>query len=132
MITINAFLVCGAILYIGIVAHKRKPRLKSSWLLDGESQESGDKATVEMGFKDEVSFLNRASFTNEVTQRAYNRVDPYFYQVVIVRAWNEQSEQSKGKTQRFVLEIPATGERYGFTSADAMQKALNSILTGMA
>jgi hypothetical protein len=45
------------------------------------------------------------------------------YRVYIVRCWDE-GEAPEGHTSRFVLEIPRTNERYGFTSPENLLKAL--------
>jgi hypothetical protein len=50
------------------------------------------------------------------------------YRVFIVRYWHdrETSEDTPSEdASRFVLEIPRTGERYGFTSAATLLAALH-------
>ncbi|MCA9874932.1 MAG: hypothetical protein KC441_14780 [Anaerolineales bacterium] len=49
------------------------------------------------------------------------------YRVFIVRWWENQ-DTSTDNSSRFVLEIPGTGERYGFTSADMLLHALKNQL----
>ncbi|MCB8984460.1 MAG: hypothetical protein H6659_11590 [Ardenticatenaceae bacterium] len=49
------------------------------------------------------------------------------YRVFIVRWWENQ-HTSTDNSSRFVLEIPGTGERYGFTSADMLLHALKNQL----
>ena len=48
------------------------------------------------------------------------------YRVFIVRCWEDQD--AADMPSRFVLEIPRTGERYGFTSADTLLHALKNQL----
>jgi hypothetical protein len=50
------------------------------------------------------------------------------YRVYIVRCWDEGGEAPTGNASRFVLEIPRTNERYGFTSADNLLRALHAQL----
>ncbi len=45
------------------------------------------------------------------------------YRVFIVRCWDD-GEAPEGNASRFVLEIPRTNERYGFTSPENLLKAL--------
>lgn len=45
------------------------------------------------------------------------------YRVYIVRCWDD-GEAPEGNASRFVLEIPRTNERYGFTSPEKLLKAL--------
>ncbi|MBK8986572.1 MAG: hypothetical protein IPM39_10905 [Chloroflexi bacterium] len=45
------------------------------------------------------------------------------YRVFIVRCWDD-GEAPVGNASRFVLEIPRTNERYGFTSPENLLKAL--------
>lgn len=49
------------------------------------------------------------------------------YRVYIVRWWENQ-DTTTDSSSRFVLEIPGTGERYGFTSADMLLHALKNQL----
>lgn len=49
------------------------------------------------------------------------------YRVYIVRCW-EDREAPKDNASRFVLEIPRTGERYGFTSSERLLSALKNQL----
>ena len=49
------------------------------------------------------------------------------YRVYIVRCWENQ-DTATDVSSRFVLEIPGTGERYGFTSADMLLRALKNQL----
>jgi hypothetical protein len=49
------------------------------------------------------------------------------YRVYIVRCW-EDSGVPENSTSRFVLEIPRTGERYGFTSSEKLLNALQNQL----
>ncbi|MCA9980489.1 MAG: hypothetical protein KDD89_06645 [Anaerolineales bacterium] len=49
------------------------------------------------------------------------------YRVYIVRCWDD-GESLAESASRFVLEIPRTNERYGFTSAENLLKALQSQL----
>jgi hypothetical protein len=49
------------------------------------------------------------------------------YRVYIVRCW-EDGEAPEGSASRFVLEIPRTNERYGFTTAGNLLKALQNQL----
>lgn len=45
------------------------------------------------------------------------------YRVYIVRCWDD-GEAPEGNASRFVLEIPRTNERYGFTRPEDLLKAL--------
>jgi hypothetical protein len=45
------------------------------------------------------------------------------YRVYIVRCWDD-GEAPEGNASRFVLEIPRTNERYGFTSPENLLRAL--------
>ncbi len=45
------------------------------------------------------------------------------YRVFIVRCWDD-GEAPEGGASRFVLEIPRTNERYGFTNPENLLKAL--------
>lgn len=49
------------------------------------------------------------------------------YRVYIVRWWENQ-DTTTDSSSRFVLEIPGTGERYGFTSAEMLLHALKNQL----
>jgi hypothetical protein len=51
------------------------------------------------------------------------------YKVYVVRYWEEQDVPSNRRICRFTLEIPATGQRFGFTSPEALMQALEQRLT---
>lgn len=53
------------------------------------------------------------------------------YRVYIVRCWDD-GEAPEGNASRFVLEIPRTNERYGFTSSEALLRALQCQLDSPA
>jgi hypothetical protein len=53
------------------------------------------------------------------------------YRVFIVRCWDD-GEAPEGNASRFVLEIPRTNERYGFTSPENLLKALQNQLNSPA
>lgn len=46
------------------------------------------------------------------------------YKVFVVRCWDEQNSQAGTIVCRFSLEIPGTGQRFGFVSLEALMKAL--------
>jgi hypothetical protein len=50
------------------------------------------------------------------------------YRTYIIRCWEEQSARANAGIYRFSLEIPATGERFGFTSSKKLINALESVL----
>lgn len=53
------------------------------------------------------------------------------YRVFVVRCWDESMEPHSEEHTRFVLEIPKTGERFGFTDTQklliALQQQLNKL-----
>jgi hypothetical protein len=53
------------------------------------------------------------------------------YRTFVIRCWQEQYGQPGACVYRFSLEIPATGERFGFTHSrkliQALQLAMNEI-----
>jgi hypothetical protein len=46
------------------------------------------------------------------------------YRIYVIRCWEEQGAQLSPSIYRFSLEIPATGERFGFTSTEELINAL--------
>lgn len=54
--------------------------------------------------------------------------EPAPYKVFVIRCWKEQSSQTNATILRFTLEIPSTGQRFGFTSQAELMKALESRL----
>ncbi|UBF29987.1 hypothetical protein K9N68_37935 (plasmid) [Kovacikia minuta CCNUW1] len=50
------------------------------------------------------------------------------YRTYIIRCWEEQRSQSSTSIYRFTLEIPATGERFGFTQSQKLIQALELAL----
>jgi hypothetical protein len=50
------------------------------------------------------------------------------YRTYVIRCWEEQSAQADTSVYRFTLEIPATGERSGFTSSAELINALELAL----
>jgi hypothetical protein len=46
------------------------------------------------------------------------------YKVFVVRCWDEQNSQADASVCRFSLEIPSTGQRFGFVSLEALMKVL--------
>jgi hypothetical protein len=51
------------------------------------------------------------------------------YMTFVICCWAEQSLQSNTSVYRFTLNIPATGERFGFTNADELVNALKLTFT---
>ncbi len=51
------------------------------------------------------------------------------YRTLVVRCWQEPYDQSGSCVYRFSLEIPATGERFGFTHSEDLVHALELTLT---
>lgn len=51
------------------------------------------------------------------------------YRTYVIRCWAEQCGQPDTSIYRFSLEIPATGERFGFTSSKELISALELSLT---
>ena len=56
---------------------------------------------------------------------------PLFTRVYIVRCWQERTKRDDETVMRYALDIPATGQRCGFTSAEALLDTLSMELTGM-
>jgi hypothetical protein len=54
--------------------------------------------------------------------------EPAHYKVYVVRYWEEQDTSTSRRIYRFTLEIPATGQRFGFTSPEALMSALEQRL----
>lgn len=50
------------------------------------------------------------------------------YRTFVIRCWQEQSGQPGSCVYRFSLEVPATGERFGFTRAKDLIQALELAL----
>lgn len=50
------------------------------------------------------------------------------YRTYMIRCWEEQSAQANTSIYRFTLEIPATGERFGFTHSEELINALKLAL----
>lgn len=50
------------------------------------------------------------------------------YRTFVIRCWQEQYGQPGACVYRFSLEIPATGERFGFTQAKDLIQALELAL----
>jgi len=126
MIIMDTALACGVILCMGLFVQKRRAEVKSSWLLENGGR--GDLSVTKTGLKDKSPAMSEALLTDDLAHQVHSQVNFDFYRVIIIREWKEQSAQPEAKTQRFVLEIPATGERFGFVSAEAMQKALNMMM----
>jgi len=55
---------------------------------------------------------------------------PLFTRVYIVRCWQERTRRDDETVVRYALDIHATGQRCGFTSAEALLDALSMELTG--
>jgi hypothetical protein len=55
------------------------------------------------------------------------------YRTFVIRCWQEPSDQPDACIYRFSLDIPATGERFGFTHSQdliqALQLAMSQIQT---
>ena len=51
------------------------------------------------------------------------------YKVYVVRCWEEQRPQTDTTVLRFTLEIPSTGQRFGFKNQAALMKALENRLS---
>jgi hypothetical protein len=51
------------------------------------------------------------------------------YRTYVIRCWEEHSFQADTSIYRFTLEIPATGERFGFTSSEELINAIELALT---
>lgn len=66
------------------------------------------------------------------TERAYPapkiRV-PLFTHVYVVRSWQERTTQGREIVMRYALDIPATGQRRGFTESEALLDTLSTELT---
>jgi hypothetical protein len=50
------------------------------------------------------------------------------YRIYVIRCWGEQSSQANSSIYRFTLDVPATGERFGFTSSGELINALELAL----
>jgi hypothetical protein len=55
---------------------------------------------------------------------------PFFTRVYIVRCWREHTRRDEETVMRYALDVPATGQRCGFTSAEALLDTLSMELTG--
>lgn len=53
------------------------------------------------------------------------------YRTYVIRCWQEHCEQQSTSIYRFSLEVPATGERFGFTCAENLISALELALAQM-
>lgn len=51
------------------------------------------------------------------------------YMTYVIRCWAEQSSQATLSVYRFTLEIPATGQRFGFTNSEELIRALKLALS---
>lgn len=51
------------------------------------------------------------------------------YRTFVIRCWQEQCSQLGVCVYRFSLEVPATGERFGFTHSEDLVHALEVTLT---
>ena len=51
------------------------------------------------------------------------------YRTYVIRCWEEQSAQPGTRIYRFSLEIPATGERSGFSRSEELIDALELVLS---
>ena len=47
------------------------------------------------------------------------------YRVLIVRAWSVQPAQNEEPVWRYTIEVPHTGERFGFISMQSLLEALD-------
>lgn len=54
---------------------------------------------------------------------------PFSSRIYIVRCWKECTWQGHGNVWRYTLENPVTGQRCGYTTADALLKTLAGALT---
>lgn len=54
--------------------------------------------------------------------------EPFQYHVCIVRAWREMTLHTSEPVWRFTLEIPGTGQRFGFNTSQALIEALDAKL----
>jgi len=50
------------------------------------------------------------------------------YRTYIIRCWQEHCDQPETQIYRFSLGIPATGERFGFTTSEDLIRALELAL----
>jgi hypothetical protein len=55
---------------------------------------------------------------------------PLFTRVYIVRCWQEHTRRDDETVVRYALDVLATGQRCGFTSAEALLDTLSMELTG--
>lgn len=46
--------------------------------------------------------------------------NPAHYKVYVIRHWEEQNPLTNTVICRFTLELPGTGQRFGFTSSEAL------------
>ena len=51
------------------------------------------------------------------------------YRIYVIRCWEEPSSQANTSTYRFTLDVPATGQRFGFTSSEELINALELALS---
>ncbi len=60
--------------------------------------------------------------------------NPAHYKVYVIRYWEEQNSSTNTIICRFTLELPGTGQRFGFTSSEALlediERRLAENLTG--
>ena len=54
---------------------------------------------------------------------------PSHYKVYVIRCWEELSSLTDTASHRFTLEVPATGQRFGFTSSEALMDEIGRRLT---
>jgi hypothetical protein len=54
---------------------------------------------------------------------------PLLSRVYIIRCWKERTSQQSQGVMRYVLEIPATGQRCGYMSAEGLLETLARELT---
>lgn len=51
------------------------------------------------------------------------------YRIYVIRCWAEPGSQTNTSACRFSLEIPATGQRFGFTNFEELINALKLALS---
>ena len=54
---------------------------------------------------------------------------PFSTRIYIIRCWKERTWQGHESVMRYALEDPASGRRYGYTTAETLLKTLSMELT---
>ena len=115
--SILSICLAGSILYLGLKSLSlTKTQKQYAWLTKNGVQNSLPACVEAIDTPDEVDIDGQVIQTIAAP-----------YQTYIVRCWQTGIEENGQLILRFTLDVPATGQRFGFTSLEALTEALGKV-----